>query len=592
MRTLGSLLLAVAAIAGPPVVAQEPEPAPLKRGVVELSIAGIKADQQATVRAALDLARYEQRATISGARLRRLLRETPPQAARALEIYGYYAADVRLAHEALPERRHRVHLEILPGEPVRVAMRRIEIDGPAAQEAAVQQRIAAFAPAEGEPFEHQSYEGGKAAVERALLRLGYFDQQLVEARVEVTRAARAAAIYLRWNSGPRYRFGATRFAGAQFDDDFLRRYLPWREGETYDQARIETLQQRLAVAGYFASVEVEPLLPERRDGAIPVAITLVPAARSAWTLGAYVESEQGAGLRIGLDQRWLNLRGHLLRAELEGARRVRAGTLEYRIPRTGGYDAQWLIGTQWRDERRDAVDSRSRLLRLGALGQWREWTGTVSVNALEGSFRVGSRRLNPRAADALVVYPEFSATRVYARDRIRPERGGSLRVTARAADTALGSDVDLAQLRVEGRYVLPLGLPARLLLRAEAGLTRTDRFERLPPELRFFAGGGGSVRGYGWQELGPVDVDGKPLGGRNVATASLEYERQLRGDWSWAAFVDAGNVADDGVARPRWGVGAGLRWASPIGPIRLDLARGLDAPRRDFALYLSAGPDL
>jgi translocation and assembly module TamA len=572
--------------------AQEAEPAPLKRGVVELAITGIKPDQEITVRAGLDLARYEQRSTISGARLRRLLRETPGQVARALEIYGYYSARTELVHTPLPDRRHRVELTIDPGDPVLVAVRRVGVDGPAVDEESVAQRLSTFAPAEGEPFDHSSYENGKAAVERALLRLGYFDQQLTEHRVEVTRQSRSASIYLRWRSGERYRFGTTTFSGAQFDDAFLRRYLPWRDGDTYDQAQIEALQQRLAVAGYFASVEVEPRVADRADGAVPIAISMVPAARSVWSLGAFVESNVGAGARIGLDRRWVNTAGHVLRSELEGSDNIVAGTIEYRIPRTRAYDAQWLVGVQLRDETRDAVQSESRLLRLGALGQWREWAGTASVNALRGSFRVGSRRLNLNPEDTLVVYPELSATRVYARDRIRPERGGSVRVTARVAGTALGSDVDLAQLRVEGRYVMPLGLPARLLLRGEIGATRTDAFFRLPPELRFYAGGSGSVRGYGWQELGPVDADGEPIGGRNVYTASAEYERRLFGDWSWAAFVDAGNVGIDGYAKPRWGIGAGLRWASPIGPIRFDVARGLNDPQRSLEFYLSAGPDL
>ncbi len=572
--------------------AQDADPAPPKRGAVELVISGIKADQETTVRAALDLARYEQRSTISGARLRRLLRETPAQVGRALEIYGYYGARTEVKHTQLAERRHRVELAVTPGEPVRVAVRRLGVDGPAADEALVALRLQRFAPAEGEPLDHVTYENGKAAVERALLRLGYFDQQLTEQRVEVSRQSRSAAIYLQWHSGERYRFGPTTFRGAQFDDAFLRRYLPWRDGDIYDQAQIEVLQQRLAVTGYFASVEVEPRVLDRAAGAVPIAISIVPAARSVWSLGAFIESNTGAGARVGLDRRWVNAAGHVLRSELEASSNVLAGIVEYRIPRARTHDAQWLIGAQLRNETRDAVESKSRLLRLGALGSWELWTGAASLNALRGSFRVGSRRINVRPQETFVVYPEINATRVYARDRIRPERGGSLRVTARAGDTALGSDVDFAQLRVEGRYVMPIALNARLLLRGEIGTTRTDAFLKLPPELRFYAGGSGSVRGYGWQALGPVDADGEPIGGLDVYTASVEYERRLRGAWSWAAFADAGNVAIDGPARPRWGIGVGIRWDSPIGPIRLDVARGLNDPQRPVELYLSAGPDL
>jgi translocation and assembly module TamA len=181
---------------------------------------------------------------------------------------------------------------------------------------------------------------------------------------------------------------------------------------------------------------------------------------------------------------------------------------------------------------------------------------------------------------------------VFARDRIRPKRGGSLSFTARAASESAGSDVDLLQLRVAGRAVLPAGEAARWLGRLELGWTDTDRFATLPPELRFFAGGEGSVRGYAWQSLGPRDAAGEPIGARRLATASIEYERSFRPDWSWAVFADGGNVFEGGDVDPALGAGLGLRWSSPIGPIRIDLAHGFDNDDDVVQLHFSAGPDL
>jgi translocation and assembly module TamA len=565
---------------------------PPRRGVVELELTGLDGEQRAAALAALDIAAYTTRATIGSARLERLLGEAPDEIREALEVFGYYDATARVTRTPLPERRHRVLVAVERGEPVRIAAVDVTVAGPGGAEPDVVRRIAGFAPGVGAVLDHRAYESGKAAIERSMQRLGYFDARLLERRVEVTRATRTATIRLRWESGERYRFGATRFEGAQFPDSFMRRFRPWEDDEPYAQAQIEAMQQRLAAAGYFASMEIEPQLDDRADGRVPVRVGLAPAARSAWTIGAYYEANYGAGLRAGLERRWLNAAGHTARADLEAAQALQSLTFEYRIPHPSLHGAAWLAGIGLRNEDNDGIDARSGLLRAGLLGAWQDWTGIASANALRGDFRVGSPRRNPDRSNATVVYSEVSLGRVFARDRIRPREGGAVRFTARAASVSLASDVDLLQLRAEGRYVVPLGEASRLLGRLELGWTDTDRFDRLPPDLRFYAGGDGSVRGYAWQDLGPRDPDGAPLGAPRVATGSLEYERSFRPDWSWAVFVDGGNAFSGGRVAPEWGVGAGVRWSSPIGPVRLDLAWGLDAAVGGFQLHFSAGPDL
>jgi translocation and assembly module TamA len=576
-----------AAEAPPPVKA----PAPT-RGVVDLALEGVEGEQRQAVLAALDIAQYTDRQTIGSARLQRLLREAPGEVGDALEVFGYYAATARVTTEPLPERRHRVRVVVERGEPVRFTEVEVRVEGPGGSEPAVQRRLQGFHPGVGAIVDHRVYEAGKAGVDRALQRLGYFDAQLRTHQVTVRRAERSAALVLHWDSGPRYRYGELTYEGAQFDAPFLHRFVPWRDGEPYDQDHIEVLQQRLAASGYFAGIEIEPRLDARRDGSLPVRIALTPAPRTAWSAGASYETRYGAGVRLGVDRRWLNGAGHLARGELEWAQRLQAATVEYRIPHARLIGLQWLAGLQARAEDSESVDNRSALLRAGIVGQWNDWNGTASLNALRGSFRVGARSVVPDRLDATVVYPELGVTRVFARDRIRPKRGGSVSLTARAASESAASDVDLLQLRLAGRLVLPAGEAARWLGRVELGWTDTERFTALPPELRFFAGGEGSVRGYAWQSLGPRDAAGEPIGARRLATASIEYEHNFRPDWSWALFTDAGNVFEGTRVDPAVGAGIGLRWSSPIGPIRIDLAHGFDNDDDVVQLHFSAGPDL
>ena len=141
-----------------------------------------------------------------------------------------------------------------------------------------------------------------------------------------------------------------------------------------------------------------------------------------------------------------------------------------------------------------------------------------------------------------------------------------------------------------------LGERSRLIVRGEVGSTFTDALVEIPPTLRFYAGGDRSVRGYEFREIGPrITIDGESfaLGAKNVATASIEYEQYFDGPGAWggAVFVDSGSAFND---TPAWrtGVGVGVRWRSPVGPVRVDIGHGLDDPESSFTLHFNIGADL
>jgi translocation and assembly module TamA len=129
-------------------------------------------------------------------------------------------------------------------------------------------------------------------------------------------------------------------------------------------------------------------------------------------------------------------------------------------------------------------------------------------------------------------------------------------------------------------------------VRGQIGTTWESDFDKLPASVRFFAGGDSSVRGYKFEELGPVDAQGKVIGGPSLITASVEYEQPLRDRWSLAFFIDSGNAFEGSDFNARTGVGIGGRWQSPLGPIRIDLAHPLRDETNNLRLHISLGPDL
>ena len=133
----------------------------------------------------------------------------------------------------------------------------------------------------------------------------------------------------------------------------------------------------------------------------------------------------------------------------------------------------------------------------------------------------------------------------------------------------------------------------RLLGRLQAGGIATNDFAAIPPSLRFFAGGDQSVRGYDYQSLSPRDSAGKRVGGRYLLVGSVEYQYPLAERWRLATFVDQGNAFDHLNDPLQTGVGIGLRWVSPVGPLRLDLAHALDDEQgSNFRIHFSMGPEL
>jgi translocation and assembly module TamA len=156
------------------------------------------------------------------------------------------------------------------------------------------------------------------------------------------------------------------------------------------------------------------------------------------------------------------------------------------------------------------------------------------------------------------------------------------------------SDTSFAQIYGNTKWVFTLWRKGRLLTRAEAGFTLIDELDTLPASVRFFAGGDTSVRGYAYKSLGPTNPFGDVVGGENLLVGSIELDQKIAEDWAMAAFIDSGNAYDElKDFNTATGVGAGIRWISPLGPIRFDVAIPLekDAPD-DYRIHITLGPDL
>ena len=622
--------------------------------VQAVDIRGLDEPMTANVRGALSLVDAIGR-DVSGRRLAYLLREAEVETREALEPFGYYSPTITVersgggadsdtdsdtdsgetaqvagdsaarddnatnsgSQAAAPTRAESraesrapsrapvsVTITVVRGAPVSVRQAHVAITGEGGKDRYLRQELAAFEPTAGDVFDHEIYELSKTRITRRLAERGYFDADFASRRVEVTRAANAADIDLVWTSGDRYDMGVIAFEQTPnriIRDGILDRLVYWETGSYYHQGKIDRLRDSLARLDYFASIDIQPH-PERAvDGRVPVTVTLTPAKPSIYTAGLSYGTDSGGGVRLGVERRYLNDRGHKALAQLDYAQRRKTLTLQYRIPAFAWLDGWYTISAQAADEQTDYIDNRRVELVASRSGEFnRRWTGVASLHALRERWAYAAEDdgdpLTPvDYRFATYSYPSLRGQYINADDRIHPRDGLGANALLRGGVAGAGSDESFAQVQLDARWYKGLGPQSRLITRGELGKTYVnDTIGTLPPSLRFHAGGDRSIRGYAWREVGPrigLDGDRFPVGARNVATGSIEYEQYFGGPWGAAVFVDSGSAFN---SDPEWrtGVGIGLRWKSPVGPLRVDLARGLNDPDSSFQLYLNIGADL
>ncbi|MEM9303573.1 MAG: autotransporter assembly complex family protein [Pseudomonadota bacterium] len=506
----------------------------------------------------------------------------------ALEPFGYYQVTIESRFEARPDGSGwAATFDVDRGPQVVFGEIAIAL-GEAEGDDAVKQARAAMNLAPGAPFTHAAYEETKRKLQNLLAGLGYFENQLVENRVLVDPEAGTADVTLMLDSGPRYRFGPTRFEGSQFTEAFMSRFGRLPIGEYFDEQELRSLQRNLVQVEYFDDAFVQPQVDEANDQLeVPVVVTTSPNRRIRYTAGINFGTDSGIGVQLRTIRRWVNDRGHSVEGDLEYGTRDRRLTAGYRIPGrdldtsyliSGGYD--YTDTDAYIEEREFVAGTRSR--------KWGDWNLTETLSYNIENFEVGDQ-----ADEQKYLLGAVTAERVRADDRIFTRRGWRIEATVRGVEESLASDFSILQLDVTGQWIRMLGEKNRILLRGRLGTSLADDLVNLPASLRFFTGGDRSVRGFDFESLGPRNDEGEVIGGRHVAVISATAEHYFREKWGIAGFVDAGNAFETDDFTPAFGVGLGARWISPIGLVRVDLAVGIeDDEDNTFRMHLNIGPDL
>jgi translocation and assembly module TamA len=522
-------------------------------------------------------------------RIRRLFADSDMQIREALEVVGYYSVDIDKQLE-LTDTCWQARFTIKLGQPVVFRDVTINIDTSAAVNSEMDKVIADCAIQAGDVLKHASYEACKRLITRAAKNRGYFSSSFAEQRIDVFPDQNAADVSLNFVTGPRYVFGNITFDQDVLDPELIHRFVRIEQGEPYDAERVRRLQRYMVTSAYFDQV----LLTRNPRGEpyndVPIHIELTPGKKYQYNAGIGFATDVGPRLRFGVLNRRRNKHGHQTEFELNLSKVISDVGVSYRIPLDRPKD--WFT-TDAGFKYEDNDSFRSKLFTTGVQRiqeRDNDWIRTLFLNLRLEDYSTSAidedrtKLLTPGVSYAFVE-EDFPP---------RPLEGHRTTGLLQGAVDGLVSDTSFAQVYGNTKWVFGLWSGARLLPRAEAGFTLIDSLSTLPASVRFFAGGDNSVRGYAYKSLGPTDPFGNVVGGENLLVGSVEIDQAIGDDWAVAVFVDSGNAYNEiNDFETATGVGVGIRWFSPLGPIRVDVAFPLreDAPD-EYRLHITLGPDL
>lgn len=395
--------------------------------------------------------------------------------------------------------------------------------------------------------------------------------------------------------GPQYLIGPVAYLGLEsVDPEYLDTYIAWGEAEVADPARLVEFQRALVATGLFdAGAAAFPKEPPPGEIA-PVVVTLEEAKHRTISGGVRYDTDAGPAVRGGFEHR--NLFGANETVTLEALVGLEEQSLDnrYRVPQFGRPGQDLVTGLELRRIDDDAFEEIGGTF---ALGLERELTPELTVGAgglIELSRIEDADGKRTSRLFGLPFFAAFDSTE----DRLDPTRGVRVRVSATPFTGVVG-DTAAAFAILDGTASTYFDLTGErlyiLAARARLASALSGDFDVVAANRRLYSGGGGSVRGYRERFIGPLDDDNDPTGGLSAVELGAELRARVSDTIGLAGFVEAGSVSPDVAPTFTDGVqvaaGAGVRYFSPIGPLRVDLGVPLNPRGADdaFQLYISIG---
>ena len=554
----------------------------------------------------LELQRYRELTDLNDDELERLMDQAQQDARKLVGTLGYFSPAITVSRQ--PDNMGMptpvVNITVTPGEVTRVAEVHIRFKGDIATDpAAIAQREqiqSDWSLRAGNRFTQAAWDAAKQQALRQLTTQRYPTGRIDSTLADIDPDADAAKLEVSLDSGAAFRMGALNIEGLKrYDAELVQRLARITPGAPYSQAELVEVQQRLSDSGYFDSVFVTVDTTSNPDAA-QVLVKLREAQLQKLVLGLGASTDSGP--RLSAEHTHHKVPGIGWRAVskvlLERDNRA-LGTELTSPPDQDNW--RWVASGLLQNQLLGTRDVTSQQLRGGR----KQTSQRIDRNLYlqyDRAATVDTDTTEPVIAQAISANYAF-AVRYY--DSLPfPSKGWGWGAEV-GGGTTLGSEPQ-AYTRLLTRWQGFWGLgqrdangnstqasAGRIAMRAAAGAIIAKDAINLPSTQLFLAGGDNSVRGYGLHDIGVTLADGSTTPGRYLATGSVEWQRPIRingalSDWESVVFMDAGAVANQtSELSPKVGVGVGARWKSPVGPLQIDLAYGVDVQR--VRLHMNLG---
>ena len=567
-----SITFGVALVFAIPIFAQTPS----------LQIENAPAALEANIRSLLQLPNQD--CDSEPGSLARFLPDIRRQITRAGRALGYYFLTEQtrfLQGESCWE----LHTSITPGDPVTIASVNVNV---ATDSELFETTLEELPARAGDQLNHALYESSKSEISARAIELGFFAARFASSELQLDLQQNIAHVNIDFEPGQRFLFGAVNIEPVTgLSEEFIRRYVSFEAGVYYSTGALIDLRNILNDSFYFSNVTVTPALEQAVDQRMPIQVGLQLRPRRVYSTGVGVTTDIGPRLRLDYEDRYLNRNGHQFNARTAASPIQQFIDLEYAVPWTNPATERLTFSGGFLHEDNDSfvLETTKIGVSYNFLNRW-NWRQNYFLNLQHDNSKVGE---DEEISDMLI--PGISLARTQADDALYPQRGWTLFGQLMGTSDSLLSTESFLQLNIRGKAINPLG-PGRVIVKFEAGTTLADDIANLPASIQYFTGGDQSVRGYKYRSLAPRDSNGDLTGGKHLLAGGIEYDFNILPNWKLALFADAGNAfIDFDNYDLQKSVGVGVRWLSPLGPIRVDIASALDNDNK-IRLHLTMGPDL
>ncbi len=536
---------------------------------VQVELTGIEDPLKANVLNFLAIEKQKDSEDFNVRWLKRLHGEAPDEIREALQPYGYYLPVIKSRLKET-DTGWIARYTVDKGPAVRIGKCDIRWQGEGAEKEIFKKSIEDYYKNAPDTLVHSEYESAKSRFLNTALSAGYPQAKIIKSEVLVDLEKNSADIFLHMDTGALYHFGEIHFRQDFLSRSLLNSYVTITPGEEYSYDALLEFQQNLIASSYAQEVTVKPLFNKAEDMRVPLEVIMTPIPPHRFAFGLGYETDVGFRGSARWTDRLINRYGHHSDVLLNYSEREKEYKGQYSVPIFNHLTDSWVSSVSYEYEKKPTTISDLYELETALVRRNMEDTRFYKAFILRSIERF-TVDLEPEESTELLIFGAIARFSEMEKS-MYPQFGYFASADVRGAAESLISDTSFTRLHLKGKYMLGLGENGRLDTRMEIGTAWVDDFTSYPPSLRFFAGGDSSVRGYRYESLGPVNDDNIVVGGKNVFTASAEYDHRVAESWVLAGFVDGGNAYNDTVDKVYVGAGFGVRWLAPFGSLRVDLA--------------------